>query len=51
LKADERDFSGCVTFHFRKGQGIVGHETIEKSQWSISMNENKVLAFESSSII
>jgi hypothetical protein len=44
LKADERDFSGCVTFHFRRGQGIVGHEVIEKSQWNTS-NENKVLVF------
>lgn len=34
LKVDERDFNGSVTFYFKKGQGIVGHEVIEKSSWN-----------------
>ena len=45
LKADERDFSGCVTFHFSRGQGIVGHEVIEKARWNTGV-ENKIVAYQ-----
>lgn len=45
LKVDERDISGHVIFHFRKGQGIVGHEIMEKNNWGSDSGDNRTIAF------
>lgn len=34
LRYDTKDTSGQVTFHFKKGEGIVGHEIYEKVRWN-----------------
>ena len=47
LRFDEQDISGQVTFHFKKGEGIVGHEVREIMRWNThTVNANDVKVFQ-----
>lgn len=45
LELDEQDFGGSVTFHFKRGQGIVTKEIRDIEHWNGTVSENKVIAF------
>jgi hypothetical protein len=45
LLLDERDISGSITFHFKKGEGIIQSEIRECERWLGTINENKCVAF------
>lgn len=46
LDLDERDFGGSVTFHFKKGQGIVMDEVRSVEHWNGTVSDTKVIAFD-----
>ena len=45
LILDERDISGSITFHFKKGEGIVQSEIRDVERWNGTTNNNNILEF------
>ena len=45
LNFDEKDKFGSVTFHFKKGEGIVRSEIREFESFNGTYNDNNVLTF------
>lgn len=45
LRFDDSDVSGSITFHFKKGEGIVQTETREVERWNGTLNSNSILEF------
>jgi hypothetical protein len=45
LFLDDRDISGSITFHFKKGEGIVQSEIRDVERWNGTTNTNNILEF------
>lgn len=46
LRFDQGDLTGQITFHFKKGEGIVGHEIKEIARWGGSKASESINVFD-----